>query len=56
MKYSCRVLSILPNQAVRKRWNYQEQLERHCLIETKFSIELERSIWVLTKILITVVL
>ena len=54
MKYSCRVLSIMPKQTVRKHWNYQEKMERHCLIETKFPIELKRSICVLIKNLITV--
>ena len=34
-----RVLSILPNQPVRNQWNYQEKIERHFSVETKFSIE-----------------
>ena len=34
-----RVLSILPNQPVRNQWNYQEKMERHFSVETRFSIE-----------------
>ena len=30
-----RVLSILPNQTVRNQRNYQEKVERHCLIKIK---------------------
>ena len=33
------VFSILPNQPVRNQWNYQEKMERHFSVETKFSIE-----------------
>ena len=33
------VFSILPNQPDRNQWNYQEKMERHFSVETKFSIE-----------------
>ena len=33
------VFSILPNQPARNQWNYQEKMERHFSVETKFSIE-----------------
>ena len=33
------VFSILPNQPVRNQWNYQEKMERHFSVETRFSIE-----------------
>ena len=38
-------------QTDRSQWNYQEKMERHYSIETKFPIESKRSICVSTEIL-----
>ena len=33
-------LPILPNQLVRNQWNYQQKMERHFSVETKFPTEI----------------